>query len=312
MKTKNYEPFGELPIDSDISLDEIGEHMETFYDFLIENNVEIKLNDLTSTGNKYNPDKDEFIDALMDLEKSFILGKNIGLPNVDDMSLITFVVKKIKSLHINTDKALRGILTVVRIISALNGIDIEISNHISIENDITYNFENNVTCSTQEANKCFEDTLSDLNIRKDELLTLSDDSNSTTRILCTVAKQIKQTAALKGTSVNAMLKTCHLGKNTIDKMSNGSDIVLSNFIKIADYLDVSADYLLGRTDSPTAINSHNTVNGSNNIIGNGSGNRTENALSEQESALMNIFNKLDVVSQAKLLVYATELEKEKE
>ncbi|HCB95696.1 MAG TPA: hypothetical protein DEP65_08870, partial [Ruminococcus sp.] len=76
--------------------------------------------------------------------------------------------------------------------------------------------------------------------------------------------------------------------------------------------NVSIDYLLGIADSPTAINSHNTVNGSNNIIGNGNGNRTENALSEQESALMNIFNKLDVVSQAKLLVYATELEKEKE
>lgn len=84
-----------------------------------------------------------------------------------------------------------------------------------------------------------------------------------------------------------------------------------NIIKIADYFGCSVDYLLGRTDSPTAINSHNTVNGSNNIIGNGSGNRTENTLSEQESALMNIFNKLDVVSQAKLLVYATELEKEK-
>ncbi len=85
-----------------------------------------------------------------------------------------------------------------------------------------------------------------------------------------------------------------------------------NIIKIADYFGCSIDYLLGRTDSPTAINSHNTVNGSNNIIGNGNGNRTENALSEQESALMDIFNKLDVVSQAKLLVYATELEKEKE
>ena len=83
-------------------------------------------------------------------------------------------------------------------------------------------------------------------------------------------------------------------------------------IEIANYFNVSIDYLLGIADSPTAINSHNTVNGSNNIIGNGSGNRTENALSEQESALMNIFNKLDVVSQAKLLVYATELEKEKE
>lgn len=311
MEIKNYKPFGAIPIDSDITLDELGERMEIFYDFLIENNVEIKLKDSPPSNDKYVPEKDELIDALMTLEESFILGKNIGLPNVDDMSLISFVIKKIKSIHINTDKALRGILTVVQIISTLNGINTEIANHISIENN-TYNIENNITYSTQEANKYFEETLSDLNIHKDELIPFSNDTASPAHILCAIAKRIKQTAASKGTSINAMLKACHLGKNTIDKMSNGCDVVLSNFIKIADYLDVSVDYLLGRTDSPTAINSHNTVNGSNNIIGNGNGNRTENTLSEQASALMNIFNKLDVVSQAKLLVYATELEKEKE
>ena len=110
-----------------------------------------------------------------------------------------------------------------------------------------------------------------------------------------------------------MLSECTLSKNTLSTMQSGGSLPrLETLAKIADYLGCSVDYLIGRTDSPTAINSHNTVNGSNNIIGNGSGNRTENTLSEQASALMNIFNKLDVVSQAKLLVYATELEKEKE
>ena len=126
-----------------------------------------------------------------------------------------------------------------------------------------------------------------------------------------IANLIKEVAKANAISTTKMLEDCQLNKNTLSSMqSRGSMPKADNLAKIADYLDVSIDYLLGRTDSPTVVNSHNTVNGSNNIIGNGSGNRTENALSEQESALMNIFNKLDVVSQAKLLVYATELEKE--
>ena len=312
MKKKCYETFGNIPLDSTTALEEIGQRMETFYNFLIENNVKIEAKSLPSTSDKYIPEGIEFISVLMSLEESFILGQNIGLPNVDDISLLTSVIKKVKRLHINPDKILKRFLTVVQIISALNNNNITVSNPIYIENNVTYNIENNVTYSAKEAAESFESILSDLKISKSDLIALSYDTNLNICNLPDVAERIKKTAALKGTSVSAMLRACNLGKNTIDKMSNGSDIVVSNLAKIADYLDCSVDYLLGRTDSPTAINSHNTVNGSNNIIGNGSGNRTGNTLSEQESALMDIFNKLDVVSQAKLLVYATELEKEKE
>ena len=126
-----------------------------------------------------------------------------------------------------------------------------------------------------------------------------------------VAEIIKNTAKKKGISIKQLLTDINLGKNTMSNFKTSMPKA-DNLAKIADYLDCSVDYLLGRTDSPITINSHNTVNGSNNIIGNGSGNRTGNAQSDQESALIDIFNKLDVVSQAKLLVYATELEKEKE
>jgi len=47
-----------------------------------------------------------------------------------------------------------------------------------------------------------------------------------------------------------MLAECGLGVNTIGKMSRGGDILTLNFAKIADYLDCSVDYLLGRTDNP--------------------------------------------------------------
>lgn len=63
-----------------------------------------------------------------------------------------------------------------------------------------------------------------------------------------IAQRIKDRAKQLNLSVSGMLMACKLGKNTITKISNGSDILTQNFAKIADYLDCSVDYLLGRTD----------------------------------------------------------------
>lgn len=68
-----------------------------------------------------------------------------------------------------------------------------------------------------------------------------------------IALKIKDMAKKQNISINQMLLNCELGKNTVVKMSNGTDILTQNFAKIADYLDCSVDYLLGRTDNP---NSH--------------------------------------------------------
>lgn len=65
-----------------------------------------------------------------------------------------------------------------------------------------------------------------------------------------ITKRIKYIAKERKISVNQMLIDCELGKNTVAKMSNGTDILTKNFAKIADYLDCSVDYLLGRTDIP--------------------------------------------------------------
>lgn len=65
-----------------------------------------------------------------------------------------------------------------------------------------------------------------------------------------IALKIKDMAKQRNISINQMLLNCELGKNTVAKMSNGTDILTQNFAKIADYLDCSVDYLLGRTDNP--------------------------------------------------------------
>lgn len=65
-----------------------------------------------------------------------------------------------------------------------------------------------------------------------------------------IAGRIKTTAKSKGISLKKMLSDCGLGINTISQMSKGNDMLSKNLARIADYLDCSVDYLLGRTDKP--------------------------------------------------------------
>lgn len=65
-----------------------------------------------------------------------------------------------------------------------------------------------------------------------------------------IANRIKSRAKDKGMSLGDLLSACELGVNTISKMSKGTDILTHNFAKIADVLDCSIDYLVGRTDNP--------------------------------------------------------------
>ena len=65
-----------------------------------------------------------------------------------------------------------------------------------------------------------------------------------------ISKRIKERAQQQGISLGQMLSSCELGINTISKMAKGTDILTQNFAKIADCLDCSVDYLLGRTDNP--------------------------------------------------------------
>ena len=47
-----------------------------------------------------------------------------------------------------------------------------------------------------------------------------------------------------------ILEDCNLGSNTFSHMLHGKAIAFDSLAHIADYLDCSVDYLLGRTDNP--------------------------------------------------------------
>ena len=75
------------------------------------------------------------------------------------------------------------------------------------------------------------------------------------------ANIIKSYAKIKGFAIKDILEACGLNKNTLSTMtSRGSWIQADSLAKIADYLDCSVDYLLGRTNVPEVNRNIKTVN----------------------------------------------------
>ena len=65
------------------------------------------------------------------------------------------------------------------------------------------------------------------------------------------AKRIKLLAKTKGISVSKLLTECDLNKNAIFTMqTRGSWLQAKNLAKIAEFLNCSIDYLMGRTNIP--------------------------------------------------------------
>lgn len=56
-----------------------------------------------------------------------------------------------------------------------------------------------------------------------------------------------------------MLADCGLNENTLKRMTDNRGMSSFSLAKIADYLDVSVDYLLGRTDVPETKSISNVV-----------------------------------------------------
>lgn len=108
-----------------------------------------------------------------------------------------------------------------------------------------------------------------------------------------LAVAIKQRAKDTDKIIKDMLVACSLNNNTMSGLYHDKAIAFDSLAKIADYLDCSVDYLLGRTDSPTIQGTSKTHDNS--------------AQNPQSNILLDIFDELDPASQAKLLVYAGEL-----
>lgn len=65
-----------------------------------------------------------------------------------------------------------------------------------------------------------------------------------------IADNIKKISKVKKVQINTMLSEIGIGSNTMSHMRHGRMIASDSLARIADYLDCSVDYLLGRTDKP--------------------------------------------------------------
>lgn len=129
-----------------------------------------------------------------------------------------------------------------------------------------------------------------------------------------IAERIKERAKQNDISVKKLLEICELGPNTVQKLSKGTDLVSQNLVKIADYLDCSTDYLLGRADTPNATYS---ITGDNNVQVNGNnGNNsplTVNSKDYDETTkeLVQLVQSLSLVKRAEAILYLNELKTKK-
>lgn len=71
-----------------------------------------------------------------------------------------------------------------------------------------------------------------------------------------IANNIKMLLKKQNKNLKNMLSDLNLGINAISEFSKGKQLSCISLALIADYLDCSVDYLLGRTDNP---DSHKTA-----------------------------------------------------
>ena len=130
-----------------------------------------------------------------------------------------------------------------------------------------------------------------------------------------IKERIKEQQKIKNIkNADDMMKELDLGVNIIRQMSDKKGVGCFALAKIADYLDCSVDYLLGRVDTPNATYS---ITGDNNVQVNGNnGNNsplTVNSKSYDETTneLVQLVQSLSLVKRAEAILYLNELKTKK-
>lgn len=100
----------------------------------------------------------------------------------------------------------------------------------------------------------------------------------------------------RGYSQKEVYSACKINENTVSRMNDSKGISSFYLAKIADYLNCSVDYLLGRTPCPDiniSGNTQNNVNGDNNI--------NVNNNDELAGELSSLLKQLDIRKRTELM-----------
>jgi len=130
-----------------------------------------------------------------------------------------------------------------------------------------------------------------------------------------LAIRIKAIAKERNTVIKDMLAELSLGSNTMSALYHGKSIAFDSLAKIADYLDCSVDYLLGRTDNPN-ITADTYINGDNNGIqavnnGNNSHLTVNSNTKTDTEELVEMIQGLPLVQRAKIITQIDEMKNKK-
>lgn len=122
-----------------------------------------------------------------------------------------------------------------------------------------------------------------------------------------LATKIKQLCKQKKITVKVLLDDCGIGKGFIYELEKRERVPLADKLElIANYLDVSVDYLLGRTDNPQITT---PVDNSNKDISQSLTQESKNTvMTKEESEILQVYRLLDVRDRTKLMSFVFELE----
>lgn len=134
---------------------------------------------------------------------------------------------------------------------------------------------------------------------------------------------IEKLSKIKGVSKTKALTDSGAGKDLVSNVKKGQNPSIDKLERLADYFNVSVDYLLGRTehmncsgniDSIITHGSDNIINSNNNNINQPDSNITrsdnnQKSLDETSVQVAEMFQNLDIQNKAKVLSYMIEVTK---
>lgn len=126
--------------------------------------------------------------------------------------------------------------------------------------------------------------------------------------MCELYTMIDKRCKERGTNVTQMCNSLNLTRSMLSelKAERTKSLTSDVLVKIADHLECSIDYLLGRTENSQSHNcvssmSVGDVYGNNGAIGVGNTVNAATALDEHQRLLIELYNKLSPIEQVELL-----------
>ncbi|MCM1315107.1 MAG: helix-turn-helix domain-containing protein [Prevotella sp.] len=107
----------------------------------------------------------------------------------------------------------------------------------------------------------------------------------------------------RGLVQKEVLADCGLNENTLKRMTDNRGMASFSLAKIADYLNVSVDYLLGRTDEPEVKSMSNVVSiGGNNIGAINNAVSFGKASTEDIGEVVEMFKSLTLIQRSEIIL----------